>query len=222
MKTFLSVDIDYWNNYGNTASDEDARKGAMVDYLTELTIKAKEKTIPISAVMNHQQMLRVVNQSEARRIINLDTHSDFVDNRVEELNCGTWFAYVNWRQRGEYLWVHGNVSEDGECNGNYPIFEDDKKTNRYSDWGSYEHSRAPIPPSVNEVLADCCDVCVCSSPAYSMSGLVPLFHDWRKLFGIPYKRGLAMENHGRSMTPPGVKDYLGPEKTATRWFTRRR
>lgn len=210
MKTFLSIDIDYWNNIEHSLNKDNPlqpKVTALTDFLQELTDKARERNIPISAVMNHQQMLPKVNRSEARTVINIDTHSDFVDTTVTELNCGTWLAYVHWRHEGNYFWIHASSADEGECNGDAIIFSDRGPTRGLSDWFTYDHQRRETP-IVDELLKECIEICVCSSPAYSYDELIRVFHVWRKKNNISYQKGLCDEQHGRVCCPSYFKNTV--------------
>ena len=107
-RTYISIDIDFWGpRWGVKETREDLRD----------TLKtALGRRIPVIAVMNHQQLLREVNGSQASRLINVDEHSDLAPADCDELNCGTWVSYVRWRRGGEYLWIRNTRELSGSCN----------------------------------------------------------------------------------------------------------
>ena len=69
-------------------------------------------------VMNHQQLLRHVNESGAEKLINVDAHSDIcARSETTRLQCGTWISYVKWRKSGTYVWVRNDPdARAGNCN----------------------------------------------------------------------------------------------------------
>lgn len=121
--TYLSVDIDFFAP-PYYASDEE-----VLTFLDLLRDVAAKKNVPIHAMMNHNQMLKYVDCSSARRLINLDAHSDLADKDVDERNIGTWISYVKWRKEGEYFWLR-NAHDPwaGECG--YCFTPEAKQKNR--------------------------------------------------------------------------------------------
>src|SRR5512146_3126646 len=61
---YLSVDIDYWTDSTVTRFIWEFGK-----FLSD-----RPKHIPITAVMNHQQLLWNVNRTHVQRLVNLDFH----------------------------------------------------------------------------------------------------------------------------------------------------
>jgi hypothetical protein len=76
MRTYLSIDIDFWNNL------EAAER-----VLTKLLLRRGD--IPTIAVMNHQQLLPMVNESNADVLVNIDEHSDLCDTSVSRVGSLT-------------------------------------------------------------------------------------------------------------------------------------
>ena len=87
-KTYLSIDSDFWSN-----------PDIFLEQL-ELLMKFALGSIPIIAVMNHQQMLDDVNLSKARKLINIDEHSDLDGVDVDWLSCATWLLNAHGKARG--------------------------------------------------------------------------------------------------------------------------
>ena len=185
MKTFLSIDIDFWNDLKPERLEADLR------FIIE---RAKKKNLPINAVMNHQQMTPLVNESGALRLLNIDTHSDLASFDVRSFNCGTWVSYVKWRKKGTYAWYHRLSVSHGECSV-YPIFRRDGVNHKFVDWKSVDRQQVKRLPKLNFLFNECVGVCLCMSPAYSDWQFRDVFRNLVKEYGIPYKRGREDEDY---------------------------
>lgn len=208
MSTFLSIDVDFW------ADAETLR------HQLHLLMDRKSKKIPIIAVMNHQQMLQAVNESNARRLINIDEHSDLAECTVEELNCGTWISYVKWRREGTYIWIRNSASFHSRCNGNRLKYWDE-----CSDWRSLdsryikEHNL-----KLTNYLRDCVGIGLCMSPAFATKDVADVFTEIVDEYGISYRKGIRHERQTRIMRPSGMPP-MPPAKGAStsandRWLNR--
>jgi hypothetical protein len=183
MKTYLSVDIDFWFN----------------------PIEAREQLIllmrhlgkrPITAVMNHQQMLPAVNNSGATTLINIDEHSDICERDVDCLNCGTWVSYVKWRQYGEYIWIRPDAGFQNACSADPYIW------NKDTDWKSalsYHIPRRKL--NIVSYLHNCVGVGLCMSPAYTTTDMTEVFREIVGKYNIPYKKGRLNEEYSRKARP---------------------
>ncbi len=192
--TFVSIDIDFWNPLNHTS---------LRPYLDQLvTLCRGRHFIPIRAVTNHQQMLPLVNESGATKLVNLDTHSDLADTTANELSCGTWVSFCKLRHTSHYHWIHADTHYKGECNGEWPIFKARGLDEDLTDWDLVTHQRVRRAPNLETLLCDAAIVCVCSSPSYSYDGLLEQFDAWRKEHDIPYRKGRRDEHFGRKATPP--------------------
>lgn len=184
---FLSVDIDFWHLPGPAEST-----------LSSLVKFVRDRGIPLTVVMNHQQMLRQVNASPARILVNLDEHSDLVDRDVTDLTCGTWVSYVRWRAAGAYLWARNRHRVNtGNCNRDLS-----PRWNYGSDWAlskSYcAPQEGPLQPFLNDRLVG---VGVCLSPSYTRIAVLPVAR--KVLSGFPYVRGrFDDDSFVRSCRPP--------------------
>jgi hypothetical protein len=188
MKTFVSVDVDFWDK------PEPCRKQL------HLLMKNLGKKIPVMACMNHQQMLPAVNVSGANRLINIDEHSDLAESSVSKLNCGTWISYVRWRKDGEYIWIRSHRDFQGSCNGN-----DRGHWTEDTDWGrcSSRHIKRDRL-NIMTYLRDCVGVGICMSPAYALGAVAEVFREIVDRYGIPYRKGRLNEANSRSVRPSGI------------------
>lgn len=197
-QAFVSLDIDFFNPLNHSS---------LRPYLDQLVALCRGRHfIPIRAVMNHQQMLPLLNQSRATKVVNVDTHSDLSDPTVtEELNCGTWLTYYVHRRDSHYHWIHADDTRIGDCNGDDPIFRSNGADQCLTDWALVTHEKVRRPPNLHTLLCDASMVCVCSSPMYADDELIEQFNDWRKAHDIPYRKGRKDEWYGRKATPPRRK-----------------
>jgi len=194
MKTYLSIDIDYWNVFSGT---EQLEKD-----IPRIINFANKNYIPIHVVMNHQQLLKFVNISVARKLVNIDQHSDIVAS-PRMLDCGTWVSYVNWRKEGEYLWVR-SYKTLGDVNTWQNKLSHKKNQWKWGcDWKSaertiYKHASLALS-HLNKNVAG---IGICLSPAYSRADV---YSRARKLLvGVPYVRGRKDENNMRDYRRPSL------------------
>ena len=195
MRTYLSIDIDYWRKFPGRVQ-EDLRR----------TLRcARARNVPIVAVMNHQQMLKEVNESDARRLINIDAHSDLADSEVDELNCGTWVSYVRWRRSAEYIWLRSNTGWGGSCNwGMHSRRATAKGWSMGSDWKKVSTECQGTSLEVSTLMKGCVGVGICMSPSWcTMSGEI-VFQNLVDEFEIPYRKGTREEDNVRrkNVKPP--------------------
>jgi hypothetical protein len=209
VKSFLSIDIDFWND--GIIADK------VYDYLDRLCFKLKSKRIPMIAVMNHQQMLRLVNDSKARRLINIDMHSDLAGENVNALSCGTWVSYVRWRRAGgHYLWLHRHSAWEGDCNQDPPIFREGVTVRSISDWGLVAHRRVKAAPGWDWLSErKICDFSLVLSPLYCDRDLEPVFRAIVKEYKIPYLKGVRHEDNRVTIRPPFRKIVRYPHDFAS-------
>lgn len=115
MKTYLSIDIDYW-----TGTKLDINSG--LPFVNRSFIKRVIGTgKDISVFMSHEQMLSDIEKSGARKLVNVDYHSDLSDNSngiLPELNEGTWVNHLSFCKEGEFIWIYPDINcyeENGRC-----------------------------------------------------------------------------------------------------------
>ena len=220
---YLSIDIDFW-----------LKPAPAVACLERVIQYAKRCHIPIQGVMNHQQMLREVNASVARRLVNIDEHSDLTDSGVFELECGTWVSYVKWRHEGSYLWIRNNQNTTyGSCNnGCWGVVRStrvskagvvlsrlaksvcvrSKRTwDSGNDWQSVHSRHGAAEYCVDSYLnRDLAGVGICLSPAYAV---LDVFNAVRPILrGLPYRKGSLDDQHylrhKPALTVPRLKQAL--------------
>lgn len=109
MKTYLSVDLDFWNYYGKNQFNK------------SFFYKILTSDIPKLLVDEHHKLLPHINNFNFDEVINLDYHSDMADNlhifddnhRAKKLfatpprlNCGVWGNHVKNRKNSTFIWKH--------------------------------------------------------------------------------------------------------------------
>ena len=194
MKTYLSVDLDFFNPWDHYLEE--------VETMLVLIIRqARKRNIPLLAVMNHQQLLPVVNASRARRLVNVDEHSDVTEGDISELDCGSWVSYVRWRAQGHYHWVRNCCSTSrGNCNGELSWGED-TEWRKVTSVNRADHAHVG-PDYVTSPRHRCVGVGLCMSPSFSTAGLQDLFRRIVAEEGVPYKKGRRQEKYSRKIKPP--------------------
>lgn len=190
MKHYLSIDADYWTN---AAKAEQA--------LLAVVNRAANRKVPIVAVMNHQQLLPFVNASSARKLINVDEHSDLASCDIERLECGSWVSYVRWRRNGEYLWIRNcKALHVGNCNGNGLTWK------AGNDWGKTSSRYQPLLPIASLVDRNCVGVGLCMSPDYANPFVQDAFMRVVRSNAIQWRKGRRNENYGRNGVSPPFRD----------------
>jgi hypothetical protein len=186
MKTYLSVDCDFW-------TDPDIAK-AQLERLIDFRGSA-----PIIAVTNHQQMLDDINISKARKLINIDAHSDLDGKDVDFLNCATWISYVAWRGVGEYSWIRPRKSYNGSCNSDFR-----KSWNHNADWKISSSTHVDQKKlDVTDYINGCVGIGICMSPAYSSNDIIDVFKYVMKKNNIKIIDGDWKELSYKRITPSG-------------------
>jgi hypothetical protein len=97
MSTYLSIDLDYWS-CDETSND-----------VNSFFNKLAELDLSLFVVPHHHQLLSDINNSDCNRLINIDYHSDladYVNPSKERLDEGTWGNFINFRNKGEFVWIY--------------------------------------------------------------------------------------------------------------------
>lgn len=162
MKTYLSVDVDYWRLF-------DRQK-----YMQEMDRffqKIINKRIPIFIVRDHEELLEDVNKRVFNKLINVDYHSDitaYVDSDEDvweyqwvprmpaDLNCGTWVNFVEERFLGEFLWLYPHakcmdVKEEGRCEDIEGFWDD--PVSECHNWNCINHKKGLSAIKWNDVIS---------------------------------------------------------------------
>lgn len=200
MSTYLSLDLDFFNAHEHKVP---ALFVNLVEHhLERVAAFVKQRGIPCTAVMNHQQMLRFVDESGCDTLLNVDTHSDLAEKTVDEFSCGTWVSFVSWRNKGHYRWRHGYTAYRGDCSGSHHLFAPRPchRRGQLSGWKDVTHTRSVYMPELTE---DITAVGVCLSPSYvdfpEETG--EFLRDWCKKHNIPYVKGRLDEHFGVTRRP---------------------
>ena len=109
MKTYLSIDLDYWNGC--------TRKSINAFFAHVFQLR-----LPIWIAPLHHQLLPHINRHPCDVLINVDAHSDICDKRDDDdidlsLNEGTWANFVEWQQRGTFIWRYPGPECLYDCTG---------------------------------------------------------------------------------------------------------
>ena len=95
MKSYLSVDLDYWG-----MSDAPTA----VRFINKILSLNK----PISVYKSHESILKDLNKYKVDHLYQIDFHSDIVEAYDEEydivLEEGTWANYYHWRRDCTFEW----------------------------------------------------------------------------------------------------------------------
>jgi len=92
MKTYLSIDLDYWNGLRKRSID------AFFKHVFRLGL-------PIWVAPFHDQLLPHINQHDCNCLVNVDYHSDISDYEPRlRLTEGTWANFVKWKRKGTFIW----------------------------------------------------------------------------------------------------------------------
>ena len=200
MRTYLSLDLDFFNAVSNEVYP--VFMSTVEHHLEEISKFIKSRGTPCVAVMNHQQMLRFVDDSGCDTLLNVDTHSDLAEANVDEFSCGTWVSYVKWRREGRYIWRHGYTAFRGDCSGNVNLFGPRPARERgvLSGWKNVAHVRTRNMPELTE---DIQSIGICLSPSYvdfpEETGEV--LRGWAKKNNVPYVKGRIDEHFGVRRKP---------------------
>jgi hypothetical protein len=194
MKTYLSIDLDFFNNTPIEQTES---------ILETIIKKAIKKKIPIVSVMNHQQLLPRVNKyfKTGGHLINVDWHSDICSvKKLVELNCGTWISYVNKRKLCSFSWYHPTGKNDyrvvdGSCQeDSFKEMVEHGKLWRYgTDWNKVSGKGFRVEKVPELVKNNVCEIGLCMSPGWSNKKAMDLFNRLIKKYKIPFRKGIYNE-----------------------------
>jgi len=166
-------------------------------WFERIVLLAQKHGKPVTAVMNHQQMLPMVNASKSRMLVNIDAHSDLVDTTCTVFSCGTWVSYVDWAKEGTYHFRCSGHTRYGDCNGcnggSDGIFGLFRVSNT-SPWKKVKAFNNYKLPDLTELEKEASEISICLSPSYVDSYLEPVFRHVVKELKVPYTRGRRNEH----------------------------
>lgn len=109
---YLSIDLDFWPD----------DKKMIRWFMANLQYLKRHE---VCVVVDHHKMLPHINEQRCKHMINMDYHSDIVNDqyiagtdesgnfkvhnrRLPGLNCGTWGNYVEWRNSkgSSFTWLY--------------------------------------------------------------------------------------------------------------------
>jgi len=175
-KAYLSIDLDFWMNQTTPQR------------ANEFFSKVFALDVPKLFVVEHEELIDDVDESNADILYNLDFHSDICsENQIykgESPEDGTWVNFVSWKKQGEYVWICPDIVECYDCASGICHGEDEYDPFKYQtecawrsiiltqklktiDWGAISH------------------VGVCLSPCYSS---IDSIKDITKKLGLSEKK----------------------------------
>ena len=102
---YLSIDLDFWG-----ILDVDDPVTGLVAFLDK--VAALNLVKPVKVVIDHHDLLLDIEESKCRRIINVDYHSDLVDEEDPiGVDCGTWGNYIPWKAEGIFEWRYPSYEQ---------------------------------------------------------------------------------------------------------------
>lgn len=110
MKTYLSVDLDFFNSRRNSELE-------LVRLCYDIRNRVRSKDVLL--VETHEDLLDHCVDAKTELLVNIDEHSDLTENSAFEedgcIHCGNW---VNFSEAQKYVWVVPNkevVEGPGRC-----------------------------------------------------------------------------------------------------------
>jgi hypothetical protein len=105
MKTYLSIDLDFWDMKHFNGKYINEGK----EFLKFIFDNFEGK---ITVVKSHEELVPYINKlKDLKKIINIDYHSDLADEPIFELNEGVWLNFVKNRKLMNYEWRMPNKKE---------------------------------------------------------------------------------------------------------------
>jgi hypothetical protein len=100
MKTYVSVDLDYWGMTERCI-------GSAIRFLNRI----QRLNLPIYVVRSHEKILPHLNQFKVDRIYQIDYHNDIVKEPVSpsELDEGTWANFYEYKNDCVFEWRYPDV-----------------------------------------------------------------------------------------------------------------
>jgi len=163
MKSYLSIDLDYWLNYNDGVNCLNFFK------------KVFALNIPIFVTVFHDQLIHHINcHSDFDTLYNVDYHDDIISFEDDADRDSTllyaaadynWVNYVSWRCGSDYIWIPppGSImQQDGFCDRDHNVYRN-PKFQKLTQWGSVRHLTGPRHIDFRSIAA----IGVCLSPDFS-------------------------------------------------------
>ncbi len=161
MRTYLSIDLDYWSNH-----ETDRSMRLFVEHALNLNV-------PTLLVREHHWLLKHINKHPAEHLINADHHDDiatrwdwqgFTEYCMDRPNEGTWASFVDWKRGSVFEWRYPNNGKAGSCR--YGICDEERDVyngqGRLTGWGWVIKRRGLVDIPWDDVIA----VGIAISPSY--------------------------------------------------------
>lgn len=148
MRAYLSIDLDYWRLDSKTCDVKCFFR------------RVFELGLPICVALHHHHLLDDINDRRLDTLVNVDYHSDIVDEFVE-LSEGNWANFVQFKKHGTFVWRYPNK----KCLNKDAGYCHDKKnpfTRKCSGWHHVKKKEGIARISWSKISA----VGVCLSPAW--------------------------------------------------------
>lgn len=119
MNAYLSIDLDYWC--------EECEPYSATRFFRRLFSKFD---MPIMVAVHHHHLVHHINRTRGLdTVINVDYHSDLIDEPTDELTEANWPAFINFQDRGTFIWRYPRPSclttNTGYCHNDRNPFEHD-------------------------------------------------------------------------------------------------
>lgn len=155
MRSYLSVDLDYWKDHNTPGA------------ATRFFKKIMNLKVPITVFVEHEEMLSDIHKTKKLdRLYNVDYHSDIISQKdvYDEPEDYDWANFVKGRTKADFIWCLPDYEvcyekEEGTCHGPLP---DPFKYQRKSGWKS-----CTIQKGINKIDWNSIErIGVCLSPCF--------------------------------------------------------
>jgi hypothetical protein len=167
MKTYLSIDLDYWFYIGYESYEISGMMMKCFNFFVNLS-KLNQKC-NIDLIINHENILPILKKSVYDILINIDYHDDICGKDFPKINCGTWVKFVDKRKEGLYKWYYPKeeckeFGSYGRCDAEEDLWKYPKK---YTDWKQIKMKKG-LPNLKNIELSG---ICIVLSPPWIVEGI---------------------------------------------------
>lgn len=96
----LSFDIDFY-------TEKKIEDPLVLNALITSLYNIQEAGVPVIVKTHHHHILKYINQFEFKKIINVDAHSDIVNEDCGfDLDCGSWANFYKHKKNAVFEWIH--------------------------------------------------------------------------------------------------------------------